>query len=78
LGEQNEKATRQWMASSFRENSSNEIEPVKTFWKKSYEPPEGVSRIFWEINIFIFNKIRNWSTLPAEVGFLGKMTVFRG
>ena len=55
---QNEKATRQWMASSFRENSSNEIEPVKTFWKKSYEPREGVSRFFWEINIFIFNKIR--------------------
>jgi len=78
FGQQNEKATRQWMASSFRENSSNEIEPAETFWKKSYEPPRGVSRIFWEINIFIFNKIRKWSTLPAGAGFWAKCKFFPG
>jgi hypothetical protein len=73
-----EKATRQWMASSFRENSSNEIEPAETFWKKSYEPPRGVSRNFWEINIFIFNEIRKWSTLPAGAGFWAKCKFFPG
>jgi hypothetical protein len=72
--DENEKAARQWAAFSFRENSSNEVEPVKTFWKKSYEPLEGVSRNFSEINSFSFNKIQKWSIAAKVLHFETKPT----
>jgi hypothetical protein len=77
FGKKNEKATRQWAAFSFRENSSNENEPVKTFWKKSYDPPRGVSSSFYEINSFIINKIRKWSTIDQVLHFETKIAALR-
>jgi hypothetical protein len=38
-----------------RENSSNGGKTVKTFWRNLMGGKSGVSRNFWEINIFIFN-----------------------
>jgi hypothetical protein len=32
---------------------------VKTFWQNLMSRKRGVSRNFWEINIFVFNKLEN-------------------
>jgi hypothetical protein len=47
------------VAFSSRENSSNGAKTVKTFWRNLMSPKRGVSRNFWEINIFAFNNLRN-------------------
>jgi hypothetical protein len=46
-------------AFSFRENSSNGAKSVKTFWRNLMSRKRGVSRNFWEINIFVFNNLQN-------------------
>jgi hypothetical protein len=63
-----EKATRQlgWLFLS-RENSSNGGQPVKTFWRNLMSRKRGVSRVFWEINIFIINDLRKQSILAKNV-----------
>jgi hypothetical protein len=65
----NEKAARQWAASSLRENSSNGGIYRQNFLAKSYEPKKQGVKEFFRNNFFIFNNLENRLTAIGKSHF---------
>ncbi|HZP64475.1 MAG TPA: hypothetical protein VFB28_13755 [Terriglobales bacterium] len=69
INPENEKAARQWAASSLRENSSNGGIYRQNFLAKSYEPKKQGVKEFFRNNYFVFNNLENRLTVIGKSHF---------